>query len=387
MKYGLALEGGGARGAYHIGVIRALQENGYEFGAVAGTSVGAINGALLAQGDFSVMEEIWKHWSFSDIFDIEDEHISRAMRKDLDMDVIRYLSKQLGKALKEKGIDTLKLRKVLEDIVQENKLRNSPIDFGLVTVCISDKQAQELFLEDIPEGKVVDYIMASSSLPVFKTMKIGDKQYLDGGMYDNCPVHMLEKKGYQDVIAVRTFKRMRIRDYKNIVKRNHVTIHMISPTDTLPNILNFDTQALNQMLTIGYYDGLRFVHHLEGYRYYIQKTSEKEIQELLEKIPADKIVDMAQLLRIDLIRNAHIRDTLYFRILPILASKTQIKQTTTTKKDVIAILEEVALRNKVERFCVYPSFQKWIAAIQKAVVNKVGRNRYEKAMYLLVKSM
>ena len=48
---GLALEGGGAKGAYEIGAYRALTELGYHFDVICGVSIGAINAALLAQGD------------------------------------------------------------------------------------------------------------------------------------------------------------------------------------------------------------------------------------------------------------------------------------------------------------------------------------------------
>ena len=48
---GLVLEGGGAKGSYHAGAIKALHESGYSFDGVMGTSIGAINGAIVAQGD------------------------------------------------------------------------------------------------------------------------------------------------------------------------------------------------------------------------------------------------------------------------------------------------------------------------------------------------
>ena len=50
-KYSLVLEGGGAKGAYQIGAYMALKEKGFEFDHVVGTSIGAINGAVIAQGD------------------------------------------------------------------------------------------------------------------------------------------------------------------------------------------------------------------------------------------------------------------------------------------------------------------------------------------------
>lgn len=66
--------------------------------------------------------------------------------------------------------------------------------FGLVTVCLSDKEAKQVFIDEIPKGELIDYLMATSSLPVFKRAKIDNKSYLDGGVYDNCPVEMLEKR-------------------------------------------------------------------------------------------------------------------------------------------------------------------------------------------------
>ena len=56
---GLALEGGGAKGAFHIGAVKALLENGYEFDGVVGTSIGAFNGALISQGDFEKAYDLW----------------------------------------------------------------------------------------------------------------------------------------------------------------------------------------------------------------------------------------------------------------------------------------------------------------------------------------
>ncbi|HMM69555.1 MAG TPA: patatin-like phospholipase family protein, partial [Gudongella oleilytica] len=52
--YGLVLEGGGAKGSYHVGVYKALLEEGIPIGGVAGTSIGALNGAMIVQGDFEI---------------------------------------------------------------------------------------------------------------------------------------------------------------------------------------------------------------------------------------------------------------------------------------------------------------------------------------------
>ena len=56
---GVALEGGGARGAFHVGAIKALLEEGYEIDGVVGTSIGAFNAAMIAQGDFEKCFEMF----------------------------------------------------------------------------------------------------------------------------------------------------------------------------------------------------------------------------------------------------------------------------------------------------------------------------------------
>ena len=61
LSYALALEGGGAKGAWQIGAWRALREAGIRVTAVAGSSVGALNGALITMGDLEKAEEIWRN--------------------------------------------------------------------------------------------------------------------------------------------------------------------------------------------------------------------------------------------------------------------------------------------------------------------------------------
>ena len=67
-EYGIVLEGGGARGAYQIGVWKALREAGMKIKGVAGTSVGALNGALICMDDLGKAEEIWGNMTYSTVF-------------------------------------------------------------------------------------------------------------------------------------------------------------------------------------------------------------------------------------------------------------------------------------------------------------------------------
>lgn len=76
-EYGIVLEGGGARGAYQIGVWKALREAGMKIKGVAGTSVGALNGALICMDDLGKAEEIWGNMNYSTVFNVDDSMIGK----------------------------------------------------------------------------------------------------------------------------------------------------------------------------------------------------------------------------------------------------------------------------------------------------------------------
>lgn len=361
-KIALSLEGGGARGAYQIGAVKALFENGYKFDAIVGTSIGAINGAYIAQGDFDKIYSMWQTMSFKDLFDLDNEVMKRTFDINLDINSIKYLSKKLGEALKNKGMDTEKMRQILEEGIDEEKIRNSDILYGLVTMCLSDINGEEKYIDEIPEGKLVDYILASANLPVFKRSIINNKKYLDGGAWDNCPVHMLEEKGYNKVIAIRAHKRIRIRDYKNILKRGNILINMIEPIDTLPSILNFDTNNLNYELELGYYDGLRYINNYDGFRYYFSDVSNDYIIQKLNSISPLYLEKLARNLKIKLIKSENIFDLLTKKIIPELVLKTKEKNVESLKDSVIAILEQVLKNEKIDKFKIY-SFEDAVSLI------------------------
>ena len=385
MKYSLVLEGGGAKGAYQIGVVKALREAGFEFDAITGTSIGAINAAYLVQGNFDEIYKLWKTLSFSEIFDVEGEYIENAMSSRFSLDTIRYLSKKLGQTIKEKGLDTIKMRKIMEDTINEDEIRKSDIRLGLVTVCISDVKPQELFIEDIPNGKLIDYLMATSNLPVFQRAKIDDKSYLDGGAWDACPINMLEKAGYKHIIAIRVYKKTsRIRNYRDIIKRRNADIYMIQPIDTLPSLLNFDTKNLNNLLKLGYYDGLRFVRNLDGFRYYFKTLSRNKITNTVEKMSIQDKLTLTKEAKVMYYVGENINNVFRERTLRTLVQKTKMKDVRNIRDMVIAIFEYVAMIEGIERYKLY-DFSEMVKLVKEKIEKSDNITRNNKILYSFVK--
>ena len=259
--YGVVLGGGGARGAYEVGVWRALKELEIKIGAVCGTSIGSINGAVFAQGDYELAEEIWRNISISDVVDMTTFTEDKLMS-------VKNIAPFIEEMRKNKGISLEPLEALLRNIIDENKLLLSPIDFGLVTYSVSDNEIVELFKADIPKGMLVDYLMASSSLPGTKARVIGDKTFVDGGVGDNKPVVMLVKKGYRDIISVDVGGVGLIRqcapDGVNIID-----IRCKNPT---VGMLDFDNSSILNSIEMGYFDAMRAFGKVAGDIYPIRMS-------------------------------------------------------------------------------------------------------------------
>ncbi len=371
-KIGIVLEGGGAKGAYQIGAMKALNENGFLYSAVVGTSIGAINGAFIAQGDYDKIENMWKTMSYKDLFDIDEKNLKKVMSSNIDFDLVKYFSKKLGQIIKDKGIDTTKMKELISNNISEEKLRNSNIKFGLVTFCISDMKPQELLIDDIPKGKLIQYLLATSNLPVFKRQVIDSKKYLDGGAWDNCPVGMLEKLGYTDVILIRVYKRNRIREYKKILKRGKTRMYMIEPVDSLPSILNFDTKNLNFLITLGYLDTLKAIKNYAGHRYYI---IEDKNQNILNRITNTTKLSIIKELGIKLEVGKSLNDVFYDVTLPYLLNKIKEYNTTSNKDGIYRLIENFAIKSGIDRYKLY-NFDEFLYLLKNSkieVTNKIDK--------------
>ena len=354
---GLALEGGGAKGAFHIGAVKALLENGYEFDGVVGTSIGAFNGALISQGDFEKAYDLWINMEPSMLFDIEDECMRNIVHNGLTKETIKYISSRTINLIENRGIDTSKIRRVLYENVDEYKLRTSNIDFGMVTVSIPDFNPVEVYKEDIPAGKIRDYIMASANFPGFKLYPIDGKYYIDGGIYDNCPVNLLIRKGYKDVIAVRTSKNDK---FSNIVNKD-VRIRSIIASEDLGNALIFDNDLIRRNITLGYFDAIRMIKNLKGRKYYIEPFEEVFFFDILNNIPENVILQIGETLKVPQMDSKRM---LFEKIIPTIADLLKLPNTATYEEIFIGLLEVIAEKKSVEKFNIY-SINEFIDAIEK----------------------
>jgi len=260
---GLALEGGGAKGAYQIGAYVALKKHVKKIDMIVGTSIGSINAAMICQGDIKKAMDLWANVDVS-VFGI-DKNIIKDLKDDFNLNNVKAGLSELKKVIKNKGIDTNGLKKLINDNINEDKVRNSKIKFGLVTINLSDMKPIELTIDKIPKGKLNEYLLASCYLPVFKNEKIiDDKFYLDGGFYNNLPISLLENNGCKEIYAIRLNSLGRVKKYKSEVIE-------IKPNKSTGPMLLFDKNDVTNNIKMGYLDCLKKLNLVLGKTYYFKK--------------------------------------------------------------------------------------------------------------------
>ena len=280
--YAIALEGGGARGAWQVGAWRALEEAGIRYNAVSGTSVGAINGALMAMRDLKQAEQIWKDIRFSQIINVDDETMGRIMSGGFEnLEQVKTAFQTIKGIIADRGLDVEPLRNMLAERVNEEKIRNSGVEFYLTTVSLTDKKELEIDVRDLAEGEIKDMIMASAYHPAFKQAPLGGKSYADGGFYDSVPISALITRGHKNLIVLRLNS---IGIQRRVKIPEDVTLINIEPSADLGSMLNFSSEQSAVNMVRGYYDAQRILYGLCGRDYYIDRTmTEEEAYELLTR--------------------------------------------------------------------------------------------------------
>lgn len=258
-KKAFVLGGGGSRGSYEVGVWKALREHGYRPDIVTGTSVGALNGAMVVQDRLEETIRMWRMLTTDMVMDVNIKSDLQTMA-----DQLEAMSMFAREAIKNHGADTTPLRRLLESFIDESAIRSSGLEFGLVTVALPNLKPCAVFTDEIEEGKLIPYLLASSAFfPAMQGQTIHDTVYIDGGYYDNVPVELAVSRGAQDVIAVD----LHAPGMHRRVRNPDVPIRMIEPEWDLGNILVFDTKTAEHNIALGYLDGLKFLGVYDGVLY------------------------------------------------------------------------------------------------------------------------
>lgn len=270
---GVVLGGGGARGSYQVGAWKALQEVGVSYDLVSGTSVGALNGAFMVQGNLEDAETMWSDIATKKILNLSLDDSENKTRENL-IDGVKVLTLS---ALKENGVDSTPLYHMIEQMIDKKKMYNPnrrPIDFSFVTTQAPKMEETIVSLNDVPEEELSKWLLASSSFyPAMKACDINGRYYIDGGYRNNIPKDILLKKGATELIVVDVKGPGFI---KPIRVPKEVTETIVSSKWGLGTVLLFDKDRAVWNMSLGYLEALKAFHVYEGSWYTIQATHYKK---------------------------------------------------------------------------------------------------------------
>ncbi|MFT5397155.1 MAG: NTE family protein [Gammaproteobacteria bacterium] len=206
-KIGLALSGGGARGAAHIGVIKVLEELRIPIDYIAGTSMGAVIGGLYASGMSS--DEVEKQLAtidWNDVFSDKPSRPDRSQRRKSD-DVLYLVKGKAGISDSGVNIPTAVVQGQKFDLIL--KALTLPVsnvaDFDLLpipyrAVAMDITTGEEVVLSS---GDLSIAMHASMAIPgAFAPVKLGGKLLVDGGAANNLPISVVREMGADIVIAI-----------------------------------------------------------------------------------------------------------------------------------------------------------------------------------------
>ncbi|AXG39201.1 patatin-like phospholipase family protein [Enterococcus gilvus] len=266
---GLVLGGGGARGAYQIGVWKALLEKNIQFEVITGTSVGGLNGALIAQGDYDQAFSLWKEIETDKVLDITFKEVE-ILDFSAQVDQLRTF---IRTSLKQKGLSSEPLRRLLEERLDPKKIQMG-CPFSIVTTKVPAFQEVIVSLNDCPKEEIIDWLLASSAFfPIMAMAKLKGEFYVDGGYRNNLPVDIALREPITEVIIVDVHGPGLDRKYR--LSDGIAELYLASPW-SLGDLLLFHSDRSSENIDLGYLEAKRAFGELQGYRYFFEDRADFE---------------------------------------------------------------------------------------------------------------
>lgn len=292
MKVGLSLGGGGAKGAYQVGVLKALEEFNLinSIKIFSGVSIGALNAYFyLSTKKAQIVHDAWIYGIDNAPFGEKLFPLDKETRGFFNMDIIRdmadrYLDEELFKT-NEKDlyiILTKVERPCLRSLLKKSNLEKVVIDLNKVQ-------------------QPLEYVISSATIPLlFGFQKVDDSYYIDGGLSDNNPIDILVEKGANIIFYSALNNKVDFEHYKD----KNITFIELTSKYALPSLrltrflssADFDKEKFLKRVHYGYVVTLNMIKYLKelGFIYlseeeYIFKNNDEGFKNI--EIP-DEIHDI-----------------------------------------------------------------------------------------------
>lgn len=318
-KIGLVLAGGGGKGAYEVGVWKALVEYGIaeNISVISGTSVGALNAPLFALNHIDTIERVWNEIRPGDIlyFDIykQVEKIIKFLISYINPALIFRIGFIIREQLLYGTFSRKGLSRIIDQYLDFNKINGSKQQIYVTCTQLTvPPKIKRFLLNDESSKKAKNIVLASSAMPfIFPQEEIDGKKYYDGGLPvvgDNVPVDPVYEENCDIIIAVLLNRHDYIKTEKYPNSKFILIYPQFDPGGLIKGTLNF--RNAREKIQKGYNDAKRVIKPIydmaksqfligkmldqikiydEQFKIYMfeMETKGKEIDESIEKLWKD----------------------------------------------------------------------------------------------------
>ena len=270
MKIGLVLEGGGGKGSYQVGALKAFKEFGIDFDVISGTSIGAMNSLFIALSDIDKLEKFWLdfeckyagiiHEQMSGFGQLEMIKMRDALK---DTNVAFTLAEDKGFIKKEIFIEEFK------KVINIDSLSDIDKKFYVCSVpAIKNPEPKYFKLNDCSLDGMIDRVFSSAALPcIFPPVRIDGIPYFDGGILDGTPILPTTQNNCELIFIVYLHRG----DVMISKLFSDATIIPIVPTvdlgDTKSGTMDFSSKGAQWRMKLGYEDTCRVLKRLKNLIY------------------------------------------------------------------------------------------------------------------------
>lgn len=280
MKIGLVLAGGGGKGAYELGVWKALKKlNITKYISVfSGTSIGAFNAVLFAMDEIEKAEMLWEEVTMEKLVPIsKSELLKRGIGLYIGGKSLQLAKRFLTDKLQHGAIGNDGAVEMVEKYLDFNKIKKKNKICYATCTKLPNFNTKYFRINDYDEETAKKIVLASASLPlIYDSTEVLGEKYIDGGMVDNVPIQPVYGEKCDIIIVVLLSKDSQID--KSLYPNSKIIT--IAPSNlvenTITGVLNLDTNAKRVRIIEGYNDTInklepimelmRFVHKKEEER-------------------------------------------------------------------------------------------------------------------------
>lgn len=271
----VVLEGGGVKCAYQYGALSALGKRfgsvenavfeltGRELAGFAGSSFGALNSAVMLAYGLDGLEELWRAVSEDAVFrdpgvaGVLDGAFRRKLPRDMSSLACLF---SLGIEPRGRMRDvSARYYEFVMSRVNERAARRSGLELGVTAVRILDLEKpreggglMEFGLSETEHGLLPELVAASAAFPMLTPRRIGSKLFTDGGVLDNIPAAMMERRGFSAALVIRAGSSEPKKRWTDGMR-----VGFIAPSRPLGSAAAFSRDNVRDVIALGEYDAMR----------------------------------------------------------------------------------------------------------------------------------